>query len=324
MQFGLEGTAGTATACDVTWRGTVSLADTRIIENVEEDDGWLGGSDRTHQPAEGAELTIEDTPCTFEQLPWLLGGGLSWTTTGGGDTTAGQYSYTYSFGTSAVNTIKTYTFEVGDNVWVGTFNYGIVTELHLSGAADEAVQMGATIQGRAVTTKGAFYSTSVSTPAVESVYFNRGTCYIDDVGSVGTTQAPGALVDFNLAIVTGTQPLKTADNNIAYAHHKQVGWEVTLDMTLEVDATSAAERGYWESEKNRVVRLDFEGTTLSETGSTYTNKLVRIDVPIKYLTWDALGDNDGNDVWAISARGVYNATAGAPSIIVVNDSATYT
>jgi hypothetical protein len=306
------------------WRGTVSLADTRTIENIEEDDGWLGGSDRTHQPVEGAELTLEDTPCTFEQLPWLLGGGIAWQTTGTGDTTTGQYIYTYSFGTSAVNTVGTYSFEVGDNAWVGTFNYGLITEVHLSGAADEAVQMGATMVGRAVTTKGAFFSTSVSTPAVESVYFNNGTLYLDDVGSVGTTAAPGSLVDFNLAIVTGVQALKTADNNMAFAHHKQVGWEVTLDMTLEVDTTSVDERADWEAEKPRVARLDFVGTTLAETGSSYTSKTLRIDVPIKYLTWDALGDNDGNDVWAVSARGVYNGTAGAPSIIVVNDSATYT
>ena len=323
-QFGKETTAGTATDCDVMWRGEITLADTRVIEAVPEDDGWLLGSDRTMQPAQGAELTIEDTPATYEQVPWILGGGIAWQTTATGDTTTGQYVYTYSAGTSGVGTVGTFSWEVGDNSWIGTFDYGLVTEFHLSGAADEPVQMGATMIGRAITTKGAFYSTSVTVPSVESVYFNKGQAYIDSVGSVGTTLAPGSLVDFNLNVVTGVQALKTADGDIAFGHHKQVGPEWTLDMTLEVDTTSAAERGYWAAETARIVRLQFPGTALAETGSTFSTKMLRIDVPIKYASWDALGDNDGNDVWAISARGVYNTTGGAPVITVVNDNATYT
>jgi len=324
LQFGPEATPGTAVAADVNWRGTGTLTDARVKEVVEEDDGWFFPIARMSEPMEGAELTLEDTPATFEQLPWVLGGGIEWQTTGTGNTTTGQYVFTYAFGTSAANTVKTYSWEAGDNLWIGTFNYGLVTEFHLSGAADEPVQMGATITGRAITTKGAFYTTSVVTPAVENVYFNKGQLYIDGPASAGTTLAPGSLIDFNLNVVTGVQPIKTADNNIAFGHHKQVGPDVTLDMTLEVDGTSVAERGYWESGATRMIRIDFNGTTLSETGSSYSNKLLRIDVPVRYLSWDALGDNDGNDVWAISAMGIYSATAGGPTLTVVNDTQAYT
>jgi len=273
------------------WRGTAILTDARTVEHVEEDDGWMAMGDRMITPSKRAELALEETPATYEQLPWILGGGVNWITTGGGDTTEGQYTFTYQFGTSGVKTNKTFTWEVGDNLLIETFNYGIVQDFNLSGAYGEPVNMSATIVGREVTTKGAFYSTSVTTPTVETVFFNKGNFYIDDKGTTaGTTEAPATLRDFSLDVVTGFMPVESADGNIAYGHHKQVGYEITCAMTMELNGTAMEEKGHWWSTDGlaRRVRMTFQGGTLSETGATYSNKTLIIDLVGKWESFDAI------------------------------------
>lgn len=325
IQFSPETTAGTAVDCNVNWRGTALLSDVRTLETAEEDDGWMAGGDRTYTPMKRVELALEETDATFEGLPWMLGGGINWITTGGGDTTVGQYSFTYEFGTSGVKTCKTYTFEAGDNILIDTFNYGIVSDFNISGAYGEALKMSANLVGREPTVKSAFYSTSVTTPSVETIYFNKGNLYIDAKGgTMGDTVKAATLRDFSLDVVTGFVPVETADDNIAYGHHKQVGYEITCSMTYEVNAIAKAELAAWRAETARQIRLGFTGATLSETGSTYTYKTLFIDLVGKYESFDALGDADGNDTVSCTFRGRHDASAGDSKIIVVQDSQTYT
>lgn len=325
LQFNPEATPGTATDCDNMWRGTGILTDARVVEHADEDDGWMAMGHRQYTAAKTAELALEERDATFEELPWLLGGGIDWITTGGGDTTTGQYTFTYQFGTSGVQTNKTFTWEVGDNLLVETFNYGIVQDFNLSGAYGEPVRMSATIVGREITTKGAFYSTSVATPTVETIYFNKGSFYIDDKGTTaGTTEAPATLRDFSLDVVTGFVPVPAADGNIAWGHHKQVGYEISCAMTMELNGTAKEEKGHWWDSTPRRVRMKFEGTTLSETGSSYSNKTLIIDLVGKWESVDPIGDADGSDTLSATFRGYHDASAGDSQIIVVNDTQAYT
>ena len=325
IQFGPEATPGSAVSCDVVWRGTALITDARTQETAEEDDGWMAGGDRVYTPMKRAELALEETDATFEQLPWILGGGIDWITTGSGDTTVGQYSFTYYFATSGVQTNKVFSVEGGDNILIDTFNYGIIQDFNISGAYGEALKVSANLVGREPTSKGAFYTTSVVTPTVETVYFNKGTLTIDDKGgTMGTTSKAATLRDFSLDVVTGYMPVETADDNIAYSHHKQVGYEVTCALTYEVNAIAKAEREKWRAATARQIRLAFTGTTLAETGSTYTYKTLFIDLVGKYETFDPLGDADGNDTVSCTLRGRHDASAGDSKIIVVSDTQTYT
>jgi len=324
IQFSPETTAGTAVSCDDMWRGTAILTDDRTIETPEEDDGWMAGGDRQYTAMKRASLSLEERDATFEELPWILGGGINWQSTGAGDGTVGKYSYTYPFGTSGVKTAKTFSFEAGDNVLVETFDYGLVSEFTLAAAYGESVRMSGTVIGREVTSAGAFYSTSVQTPTVETIYANKGQFYIDAKGgTAGTTEAPATLRDWSLAVTTGFTPVPTQDGNIAWAHHKQVGYEATLSLTMELNDTAGTEKIAWRDGTPRIIQIKTEGAALTSGGTSYTNKSLIINAVGVYETFDPMSDADGNDTVSATFRLRHDASAGDSEIIVVNNEATY-
>ena len=327
LNFGPEATPGTAVAEAHTWRGQGTIEDTREVVFLEEDIGRLMGYDKTYTPVKGASLVLEETPLSFEHAVWVFGQGIEWQTTGTTAGTAGMggYVYTHDYPTTAARTTKTFSWEGGDNEQYEAFNYGIMTDLTISGAPDEAVMVTATIVGREITTAAALYTTA-ALATTEEVLFNKGKLYIDAVsGTMGTTQKTATLIDFSYNLITGYVPLKAADGNIAYASHKQTTPECTIDMTLEWDGTAETEKERWRTETARLLEIKFEGTALTDTsGGTYTYKTIRLQNVGKWESFDKLGENNGNDVIAGTFRLRENATGGQSAVVVVNNAASYT
>ena len=313
VQLGAETTMGTEANATTIWRGPCTMVDDEVLEFVEEDVGYLQSQGRTYIPKVGALLEMEETPATFEQLPYLLVMGVDGAVTGITDGASTLYVYTYNLATTAVKTPKTYTFECGDNNQEYQSTYGFCEEFELSGAKNEAVMMSGRLRGRqyASGTK----TSSVSVPTCEEILFNKGKIYVDST-TIGTTQLTGTWLGFRLTVPTGFVPVWTGDGQLYFSGIKQTDLrEIEGEITLEHDANATAEIAFAQAETTRLVRMVFEGSSTT-SGTAYSYKTFKVDLAIKYSGIPQLEDEDGDNVVTLPFKAIYNAAGG--SFVVAN------
>lgn len=151
IQLGKEATAGTKVQPTALWRGEGTIKNDLLVVNPVEDIGLVIDTDRGYIPSKGGTLTLETTPATFEQLPYLPEMGVKALATGVADGGGGTGKiYTYPLPTTTKNTINTYSVESGDDRQTEFSQYGFAQSIKLSGKYNEAVMMGGTIKTRAV------------------------------------------------------------------------------------------------------------------------------------------------------------------------------
>ncbi len=138
--IGKETVNGTAVPTTALWRGVGAIEDQREVEFVEEDVGYLSGTDRTMTPKLLAGIEFEETPATFEQLPYVLNAGIEGVA-GVKDGSGTGYIYTYTYPTTALKTPYSYTIESGDLYAVEEMEYGLVEEFELSGISIHAARV---------------------------------------------------------------------------------------------------------------------------------------------------------------------------------------
>ena len=317
IQIGIETTAGTETNATEIWRGVGVIDDETAPVFVEEDVGILPRTDRTYIPYVLGHLRFEDTPATYEQLPYILACGVENVQTGSADGTGSGKVYQYDFPTTTIPTICTATLEAGDNQQEEQFTYGYVSGFRISGAAQEAVMMSADWDGRQVAP--GTYTASLTLDSVEEILFQKGTLYIDTSGGTfGGTQKTATMLAFDFTYNTGWVPLFTGDGTLYFTVNKHVGPEASLMVTFEHDTTAVAIAAAHLAETEQLVRIKVEGTALT-TADSYTYKTLIIDVAGKW-EMDPLADQDGNDVRSATLTGRYNVTADDfGKIIVVNE-----
>ncbi len=318
IYLGRESTAGTEVDATTLWRGTGTIDDQLVQVFPDEDIGYISGVDRSYIPKVLAGLTMDETPCTFEQVVHLLEAGVK---TASPVTTGGGNAYTYDFPTTAVNTLQSYTIEGGDNQQEEQFLYGFVSDFTLSGAAGEAVMMGANWLGRQVAP--GTYTTGVSVPAIEEVLTSLGILSIDATsGALGGTPATSTFLDFNLKVKTGWVPVFTGDGAIYYTFIKSVAPELLCDVTFEHETVGVAQVAAWRAKTAKLLQMKFTGTALTATGATYAVKTMIVNLTGKWDSFDKIGERDGNDILQGSFRARYNATDTTfASIVIANDAA---
>ena len=308
IQMGKEPTPGTIVTPTTYWRGVGTIQDNRTVEFPTEDIGILPGVDRSYIPQVEALLSLESTPATFEQLPYLFEMGIQSVTPTTDSDSSGVYSYVVPVASTdaLVSTdLATYSFEAGDNAAAEEFGYGFCQSLTLEGNAGEGLMMSAEIVGREVqpTTDGAF-TTGLSIPAVEDILFSKGELYVDGCAStdtIGTTKISNEFLSMNLSYTTGWMPVYTADGNLYFSFIKQTMPEAILQITFEHNTNAIAEIANWRAETARQIRLHWDGAAA-------THDLV-IDMAGKWDNFEKIGEQDGNDIVTGSFRARYNSTA---------------
>lgn len=318
IQLGLESTPGTPVAATALYRGVGALKDDTEIVYSEEDIGYIGGASRNYIPKIGGTLTIDSTEATFEQLPYWLEAGIE-AETPTQDGTGSDYIYVYNMPTTAVNTTRYYTLEFGDNQQAEEMEYSFVSEFTLEGNAGEAWKIGGTWMGRQVTPTT--FTGAIALPTVEDIVFQKTKLYIDDEGgTIGTTQKSNTLLSATLSHTTGLVPVWTADGNLYFSFVKLVTDETILELTFEHDGTAVAEKAKWKAGDARLIRLLIEGSAVATPGTTYSNKTLIIDLAGRYADFEALSDQDGNNIINTSFRVGYSETAALKGkITVVNE-----
>ena len=318
IQFGKEAVAGTSVPATTKWRGEGTIEDTRVTKFVVEDVGIVPGTDRTYVPKLGGALLLESTPATFEQLPHLLEMGVKLVTTGAADGSGSGKIYTYTFPTTSVNTLKTYTIEGGDNQEVEEMEYCFVSDFTLTGDEGEAWKMGANVVGRQVSLSS--FTTAATLPSVETILFQKSKLYIDAIGgSFGGTLKSNTLLSGQFTWRSGIRAKFTADGNLYFSFTQPTMPEARMRMTFEHDTTSVAEKVNWRAQTARKIRIKAEGDAFTTAGTTYSVKTLIIDLAGKWEKFNKVGERNGNDILEGEFVGKYDETAADfGKILVVN------
>jgi hypothetical protein len=316
IQLGKEATPGTPQAATTLWRGIGVLDDQREVKFPAEDVGIIGGTTRSYIPKLAGAINMDSIEATFEQLPHLLEAGVKAVGTGVADGAGSGKIYAYQFPTTALNTIKTYTIEGGDNQQAERMEYSFVSGFKLSGSPGEAYMMSAEWIGRQVANNA--FTGSVAIPTVEEILFTKSKLYIDaSGGTIGTTLVSDTLLGVELDVKTGIVPHFTANGELYFGIHQFTMPEITLKLTYLHNASAVAEKTAWRANSARLVRLLVEGSTLGTAGTLYTKKTLRVDLAGKYENFEPLGEMDGNNVLACTLRARYSSADALFAVLTV-------
>jgi hypothetical protein len=317
-QIGPESTAGTAVAATSVQRVLSNGAkDDRVIEFVNEHIGYLPQVNRTVTPKLAASIAFDDSPLTYEQAMYPFSAGIQ-TVAATADGAGSGYIWSYSFPTTAVNTIKTYTIEHGDNIQAREMEYSFCESFAISFNAGEVVNISSNWIGRQWT--NTTFTGALTAPTVEEVLTSKGLLFIDAASAtIGTTRVTNSLLSGTLNVTTGWKPVWTADGNLYFSFAKNTAPEITLDLVYEHNTSSEAEYAAFVARTTRQISIKFLGSTLTSAG-TFTTKVFRFDLAGTYETWDSFGDTDGNNTVSCTFRAAYDATANLfANIFVVNE-----
>lgn len=324
IQLGYETTAGTTAVTTTRYRGFGTIQDDLTLQQIDEDVGIIGGTDRTVIPKYGAKLTLPDEACSFEQLQYFIAMGFGGTTSGAADGSGSDKIYSTLIPTTAKITPVTYTLQGGDDVEVETFNYAVCTGFKLAGAGGAEVKISGEIIGRQVTTAAAF-GTTATIPAIEDILTSKGKVWLDAVsGTFGGTQiAAGSILAFELDFKPIWEPKFTMEGNLYYTYPLFTGYDITGKLTYEHDTAVSGASGaknFWRNQTPKLLRVDLIGNTVTTAGTAYSTKKAIFDLPIKFSKANAIGDQNGNDIVDMEFFSRYNLTAAlAGRFIVVNE-----
>lgn len=310
------------------WRGVGDLIkDEREVVNPEEQVGISGGTDRTYIPKLAASLELAETEATYEQIADLF------TIAGLGTMTAVQGSAQGASGSAVLFMLsvpttvfpQTYSFtaEAGDNVEAQFAPYCVASEVKLSFAGGEAVKVSATLMaqyGTRTNASGSF-SADGTLVRVETILAGNGTFYLDPATSGAAVYGAGLVTAGNIlgGEVTFTaqwEPKYWVDGGVLYPGTMVLtGHEIAGNLILEHQvsgtygaAGSAGQIEKWRAQEPQLLRMNWPGGTISQ-GTTYQNKLFRVDLPIKWQGLQDYGDQNGNAIVTGEFFSKYNELA---------------
>jgi hypothetical protein len=317
VQFGKETTAGTAVAATVQWAGEGVPNEEIDLRHYNYADGSMVGNDKTYIAGISGSIALDPTPANFNHLPLLLDMGIM-EETGVQDGAGTAYVYTYDFPELADQTIRTATIEAGDSLQAKEMAYCFCESINLTGAPGEPVMMSAMVRGRQWSTST---FTALATETVRPIIFSTGALYTDDAfGDWGSTELTSTLYGFNLDINTGLVPKGTANGELFFDFAHRNTFEALLSITFEYNAAAVLEEADWRAETPRYLRLKFMDTVAVATPGVYTYKQLQIDLYGKWMSFDPLTDDDGNELIVGNLKCMYDATNTiAGNIIVINE-----
>lgn len=322
LQMGRQASlAGGAVAATSIWRGMGStLDDSRKIEIIDELIGIFNAADRTQVVDLTAGLNLEETPLTFEQLPYLFAMGMGLSATGVQDGSGTDYIYTATMPTTAVPTANLWTWQTGDNNEAERMPGCFVKTLNISGKMGQTARMKGEVVGQFVEQNA--FTGSLSVPTVEEAITSKGKLYIDAIGGTyGTTQVSSQLIAFELAYNFLWTAQLTMTGLVYFDTLQYGGHEVTGSLTFLHDTgvnRASGQKLKFANQTAQKVRLDLIGGAVGTPGTTYSTKHAIFDLPMKYTKVSALESEENNNIVTLDFQSRYNLTSaeGGKAIIV--------
>jgi len=328
IQFGKEGTAGTATAATtvMAWPAGATLNDERELVLYDQAIGQAMPVAGSYQPSMMATVEVPDTPATFEQLPYWFEGGIRKVTTPTADTGGSGQIYSYAYANTAAPTIRTFTIEGASGQQEREMYYSFVEEFSISAASNEAWMISGRWRGRAAT-DGTVTAAQVVPATNERILFNKTSFYCTQT-SIGGTAMTATLLGFTINVPTGHRAVTTADGTnqfttTVWAPDTAPAGQITGELIVRHNANGEA---LYDAAvvpgTTRKLRLQSVGATLTTAGSSYTYKTVRIDGVIEFTEIPNLDERDSEDTYALPFRFVDGGITGgldSPVFLVVNE-----
>lgn len=320
-QLGIEVTPGTAVPATYVDRGPVTFPiDSSVIEEVKEDVGIGGGTDRTNKPKEEAKLTWPEREATFEGLIYPLSLGIKNINSPSADGSGSGKVWAYPFMTTAMPTVKTATWEGYDNVQAYQATMVMFTKITLKWKYGESWKMSGEMIGQKV-------RTITKTPGLTLGDINpmNGALtkyFIDAIGgTIGTTQKSYDIVGGQLDILTGVQVVPAHDGTqLYYQGYKIISQRINGSLEFEHDADLVTEFANMQGETPRLLRVQCLGKALTTPGTSYSVRTANFDMPVKFLPFAAPADQAGDNIVKVPFFSKYNATyAAGPTVTVVNE-----
>jgi hypothetical protein len=307
------------------WRGNGDMPqDAREIVKVEEQIGIFGGADRTYMSKMSGQISFADTELTFEQVGDVLlaaGLGTLWPTYAG-SVIANSNSVRQSLFVPTTETIPvaSFTIEAGDNVEAEVLPYGICTKVDIQGAGGEPLRLSSDWQSQYVarTNPEGTFSAVGTLPAVEVALASRGSVWLTDAGVAGSWLVTGGnLLSFSVGYEPKWAWKYSVDFGTTYpVRAVYTGAEISGQFTFEFQpgtfggAGTAGQKEKWRGQTAQILEMKFFGGTITGgttvAGTSYENKEFGFKLPIKYDSFNAIDDQDGNSVISASWTSRYN------------------
>ena len=306
-RIGVEASAGATTDTVTTyWRGMGKIKDRREVVFPPERVGKIGGTSRSYIPRTGGEVLLE-ADAKFSQLAYIKNAGIYLATA----TTDASSAITRTWNVLGSSTdaymttdLGTLVVESGDNIQVEIERFCFVREYTETGVQGEALQVSATLQGRAPTTSAAFTAigdTDFDNDS-EAILASNVYLYIDDsTGTPGGTQKTETYLGHTLNHTTGWVARPAKDGRLDFSDIKHIDDEITLDVTFEHNGIATAEKDAYKNQTERVIRLKFTGNALTTTdaGATFDTKTYQMDLYGKWASFgnEGLEEQDGDNIY---------------------------
>ena len=274
---------------------------------------------RTRSARAPTQTTEDDTfslksidGCSFEDLVYAFAV-LNGTATGVGATA--DKTWTQTPANTGSNSPKTFTLDVGDDTQNWRLQYcmwqkivissarGGLTDLSLEGFAQRAIK------------------TAKANPAGNAGVKLPGDLWTikfaaTQAGLAGASIVANFLLDWTLEITIGNKWRHYIDGNFFGAQHVEEDLSYSLKMTVESTAQAVTEfYDKWKAQTLDFIRLKQTGPVLGATA--YSSQ---IDLPCYFDEPDPIsGEDDGVNLYTVTARGTYDATAAAAlQLVTVN------
>ena len=302
IQIGKESMAGTKVAATDKLIGKLTMEKEVKLHRPEDERGSLAPNHRTMVTGEAVNLSYEGD-LTFEQVMYLLS--MAVDDRVAGDVDGSGYKWEYEPNLTTPNTIKTYTFEYGDNVQEYEAEYVGCSELEISGALDEPLKVKATLFGR--NQEASTFTGSISDPlSLTPALTNKTKLYIDDIDDqvtypIGTTPKSSILTSFTWKLVTGFTPRKHGGAELYFDSLAEKPKKVSLELTFDFNSDAHTEWTKYVAGDRRLLRL--------ETTHDSLNKL-ELDMAGVYTKFSSLEDSDGADTVKVSLESEYDSEWG--------------
>lgn len=263
IQWGKETTSGSTVNATALWRGTGTLKNDQMTENPVEDIGVVMTTDRVYVPFQGGTLTLEATPATFEQLPYLCEMGIKAVATGSSDTGGTGFVYTYPLPTTAKNSINTYSIEAGDDNQVEFSSYAFAESIKLSAKVNAAIEMSAVIKTRAVAPVSYTAATISLTATAIADSANGLGVFRSTTSRVKVTGAATAANNTTFAVSAGS----TASLTITGGSTESAGSTITVEQFFQNVSIPTVEEMLFNKAK---LYIDSTSTSIGTTQKSQT------------------------------------------------------
>lgn len=329
--FSRQASYSTPTSGTLTWRGPASfLEDGREVTEVEEDVGIFGSTDRSYIAKDIAKLILEETEATFEQLQYLFVG-CGWGNAAGSAQGAAGSAYVFINAAPTTSAVAgtPFTFFTGNNAEAEAGTGLYTTKINLKGEGGGALKVSSEWSGKAVNrASGGTLPSGATMESVEEIVFGQGTFYLNSTGTnYGATQVSNQLLSLDLSIELMWTP-KYTEGGTTPAYYVYTDHKVTGNMTFEHDSAGSIVAGATSQKHTQFkggtaqrARLQWTGGTIN-SGTTFTNKTLRLDFPLKWKTFKKLDDMDGNAMMTGEFFSKYNSTGGdSGTVLIARDQA---